>query len=125
MTDEAKEEAESERLRRPRIATRATGPALDEFSDIPEFDPRGLTVEQFRERLNQVRWFSRLGQPHPRDQLVDRIAAWDEWGGPESRCASPMGPERGSEPLVQLGPGGRLRLQYGRLEEGGDQPAEG
>jgi hypothetical protein len=87
--------AESERLREQRLAARATGPALDEFSDIPEFDPRRLTVERFRERLDRVPWFSRLGQPHPRDGFVDRIADWDEWGGPESRGGSPMGPESG------------------------------
>jgi hypothetical protein len=96
--------AEDERLRSERLASRDNGPAADEFADIPEFDPRGLSADEFRERLDRVPWFAQLGKPHPRDRFVDRIADWDEWGGPESSGASPMGPEesRWQEALLAL-----------------------
>jgi hypothetical protein len=93
-----------ERHKQARLAARRKGGTSIRFSDVPEFDPRGLTVEQFRERLSRVPWFSRLGQPHRLDKSVERINDWEEWGGPESEGCAPMGFESGrwNEALLAL-----------------------
>ena len=88
-------QAEFDASKKKRLASRAKGPPADEFADIPQFDPRGLTVEEFRDRVDQVPWFSRLGKRHRLDRSVDRIKDWDEWGGPESDGNAPMAPESG------------------------------
>ena len=105
--------AEADNLRRQRLASRAKTQALEDFSDIPDFDPRGLTLDAFRQRVDDIPWFSRLGQPHARDQYVDRITDWDDWPGPESRGGSAMAQEAGRwcEDLLALPEPGREAIQ--------------
>jgi hypothetical protein len=55
-------------------------------------DSRQLDAEEFVRSLARVRWFSRLGQPSPRDDQVARIHDWHEWPGPESPQVEDLGP---------------------------------
>jgi hypothetical protein len=87
--------AEDARQKKLRLGSRGMGGTSIRFRDIPQFDPRGQNVDSFRERLSQVPWFSRLGEPHSLDKTVDRISDWDDWGGPESDGSGALGIELG------------------------------
>src|SRR5262249_42413320 len=86
--------------RRPKRRARAP------FDDVPEFDPRGLTLEAFLALLDRIPWFANLGRPHDLDREVDRIAGWGDWGGPETRGADAMNQEGVAwrEALLASGP---------------------
>lgn len=104
---------DEDRHRKARLAARSRKDESADFSDIPDFDPRGLTVEEFRERLSRVPWFSRLGMPHAKDTSVERIADWDDWGGPESNGGAAMGKESGmwEEALMRSKSGGKAAIK--------------
>jgi hypothetical protein len=105
--------AEFERQKQERLAARGKGGTSIKFADTPQFDPRGMTLATFRERLSQVPWFSRLGERHALDQTVDRIKNWDDWGGPESDGTAPLAPElqRIEEVLYALPGPGRAEIE--------------
>jgi hypothetical protein len=79
--------------RRERGGRRPERRARAPFDEVPEFDPRGLTLDAFLTLLDRIPWFANLGQPHDLDREVDRIAGWDDWGGPETLGASAMNQE--------------------------------
>lgn len=55
-------------------------------------DPSMLSPEEFLRSLDQVPWFSHLGEPNARDHQVARIRDWEEWPGPESSQVRALGP---------------------------------
>jgi hypothetical protein len=75
-----------------------------------------MSAAQFRGLLARVPWFARLGEPHPRDDSVERIASWDQWGGPESGGAEPIGGEQSAwrDGLIETTPA-RSRARLERL----------
>jgi hypothetical protein len=85
--------ARQRKERTARLRARAPGVPAEDFGDIPDFDPRRLTTARFRTVLAQVPWFQNLGKPHPRDDHVERLESWGDWGGPESKGGSTMGCE--------------------------------
>jgi hypothetical protein len=42
-----------------------------------------LTVGDFLAQLEAVPWFSNIGRPTPPGAGVERMAAWEDWPGPE------------------------------------------
>jgi hypothetical protein len=58
----------------------------------PPTDPSRLSPEEFLRSLALVPWFSRLGEPSPRDHQVARIRDWHEWRGPRSPQVQALGP---------------------------------
>jgi hypothetical protein len=105
--------AKLRRERAARLKARSPGKPEEDFGDIPDFDPRKLTAARFRKLLGKVPWFANLGKPHARDNQVERIESWSEWGGPESRGGEAIGSESGAwkEDLDQVDPAARTQVE--------------
>jgi hypothetical protein len=99
--------------RAARLRARSPSVTEEDFGDIPDFDPRGLTVAHFRALLGRVPWFAHLGKPHPRDESVERIDDWSDWRGPESTGGGAIGPEQSlwHEELLKADRSKRARIK--------------
>jgi hypothetical protein len=82
------------RERAARLKDRKPDGTVEDFADIPEFDPRRLDLAGFLALLPRMPWFAHLGEPHPRDAWAERIDTWDGWGGPESLMGTCIGVEQ-------------------------------